>query len=87
MTLFPDVEMTVIALGSAVRFRAGATAAFLALTVLAAASLSAADPAPPIVLAEAEMFADLGGREVDQQSMDQIGSPYVLAHGLWRAGP
>ncbi len=28
------------------------------------------------------MFADLGGWEVDQQSMDQMGSPYVLAHGL-----
>lgn len=81
-TLFPEVEMTVSDFGSAVRVRAGATATFFALTALAAASLGAADTAPPTVLVEAEMFADLGGWEVDQQSMDQMGSPYVLAHGL-----
>ncbi len=34
------------------------------------------------VLLEAEQFADLGGWSVDQQSMDQMGSPYLLAHGL-----
>lgn len=31
---------------------------------------------------EAEGFDDLGGWELDQQSMDQMGSPYLLAHGL-----
>jgi hypothetical protein len=31
---------------------------------------------------EAEGFADLGGWDLDQQSMDQMGSPYLLAHGL-----
>ena len=31
---------------------------------------------------EAEGFADFGGWELDQQSMDQMGSPYLLAHGL-----
>ncbi|MEI8290066.1 MAG: FAD-dependent oxidoreductase [Verrucomicrobiota bacterium] len=31
---------------------------------------------------EAEQFADLGGWDLDQQSMDQMGSPYLLAHGL-----
>lgn len=31
---------------------------------------------------EAEQFAELGGWELDQQSMDQMGSPYLLAHGL-----
>lgn len=35
-------------------------------------------------LIEAESFADLGGWVVDQQSMDVMGSPYVLAHGLGR---
>lgn len=35
-----------------------------------------------VLLVEAEQFADLGGWDVDQQSMDQMGSPYVLAHGL-----
>ena len=31
---------------------------------------------------EAEQFASHGGWELDQQSMEQIGSPYLLAHGL-----
>lgn len=31
---------------------------------------------------ECEGFDDLGGWELDQQSMDQMGSPYLLAHGL-----
>lgn len=31
---------------------------------------------------EAEQFDDLGGWDLDQQSMDQMGSPYLLAHGL-----
>ncbi|MBL0745773.1 FAD-dependent oxidoreductase [Chryseolinea lacunae] len=34
------------------------------------------------VFLEAEQFADLGGWDLDQQSMDQTGSPYLLAHGL-----
>ena len=35
-----------------------------------------------IVFVEAEGFGDHGGWVVDQQSMDQMGSPYLLAHGL-----
>lgn len=34
------------------------------------------------VLLEAEQFAELGGWDLDQQSMDQMGSPYLIAHGL-----
>ncbi|MFZ4775586.1 MAG: FAD-dependent oxidoreductase [Terrimicrobiaceae bacterium] len=34
------------------------------------------------VFLEAEQFADLGGWDLDQQSMDQMGSAYLLAHGL-----
>jgi hypothetical protein len=34
------------------------------------------------VLLEAEQFAHLGGWDLDQQSMDTMGSPYLLAHGL-----
>jgi len=34
------------------------------------------------VFVEAEQFADPGGWDLDQQSMDQMGSPYLLAHGL-----
>ena len=35
-----------------------------------------------VVLIEAEGFAELGGWVIDQQAMDQMGSPYLLAHGL-----
>ncbi|MDD4869373.1 MAG: FAD-dependent oxidoreductase [Kiritimatiellae bacterium] len=34
------------------------------------------------VLIEAESFQDPGGWGLDQQFMDQMGSPYLLAHGL-----
>jgi len=34
------------------------------------------------VLVEAESFENLGGWVVDQQFMDQMGSPFLLAHGL-----
>ena len=34
------------------------------------------------VLVEAEAFTDHGGWVVDQQFMDQMGSPFLLAHGL-----
>ncbi len=34
------------------------------------------------ILIEAESFNDLGGWVIDQQSMDQMGSPFLLAHGL-----
>jgi len=34
------------------------------------------------VFVEAEQFAATGGWDLDQQSMDQMGSPYLLAHGL-----
>ena len=44
---------------------------------LAVGTCSAAD-----LLVEAETFENLGGWVVDQQFMDQMGSPFVLAHGL-----
>ncbi|MDD6253348.1 MAG: FAD-dependent oxidoreductase [Candidatus Cryptobacteroides sp.] len=34
------------------------------------------------VLIEAEAFSDTGGWQIDQQFMDQMGSPYLLAHGI-----
>lgn len=34
------------------------------------------------VLLEAEHFADPGGWDIDPQAMEQMGSPYLLAHGL-----
>ncbi|MBL7185407.1 MAG: FAD-dependent oxidoreductase [Phycisphaerae bacterium] len=43
----------------------------------------AARPAPAAeLLVEAESFDNLGGWVVDQQFMDQMGSPFVMAHGL-----
>jgi len=36
------------------------------------------------VLVEAESFAERGGWVVDQQFMDIMGSPYLLAHGMGR---
>ncbi len=37
---------------------------------------------PKVVLVEAEGFQSLGGWVVDQQFMDEMGSPFLLAHGL-----
>jgi hypothetical protein len=34
------------------------------------------------VFVEAEQFKDFGGWNIDQQSMERMGSPYLLAHGL-----
>jgi hypothetical protein len=34
------------------------------------------------VMVECEAFADKGGWAVDQQFMDQMGSPFLLAHGI-----
>lgn len=34
------------------------------------------------VLVEAESFVQKGGWCVDQQFMDQMGSPYLIAHGM-----
>ncbi|HOW65405.1 MAG TPA: FAD-dependent oxidoreductase [Candidatus Paceibacterota bacterium] len=44
-------------------------------------ALSFGVPAQHVFL-EAEQFADLGGWDLDQQSMEVMGSPYLLAHGL-----
>ncbi|MFB0553495.1 MAG: FAD-dependent oxidoreductase, partial [Phycisphaerae bacterium] len=46
--------------------------------LLSLASLAGAQT----ILIETEGFENLGGWVVDQQFMDQMGSPYLLAHGL-----
>ncbi|MEI8354346.1 MAG: FAD-dependent oxidoreductase, partial [Lentisphaerota bacterium] len=53
-------------------------------TLTLAASLSSSVLAGPsrAVLVEAESFAQLGGWVIDQQVMDQMGSAFMLAHGL-----
>jgi len=50
------------------------------LALVAGESLFAAGP----VLVEAESFAKKDGWVVDQQFMDQMGSPFLMAHGLGR---
>lgn len=51
--------------------------------LIAAAVLSFASTAPAHdVFIEAEAFSSLGGWTIDQQAMDQMGSPFLLAHGL-----
>ena len=40
------------------------------------------DGQPQAIMLEAESFAGKGGWVVDQQFMDQMGSPYLLAHGM-----
>ncbi len=60
---------------------AGIVLVFLLLSTVALPAASPAQKAP-VILLEAEQFASLGGWVVDQQFMDQMGSPYLLAHGL-----
>jgi len=45
-------------------------------------SQMAQPPVGGVVFLEAEQFADPGGWDLDQQSMEQMGSSYLLAHGL-----
>jgi len=52
----------------------------LFFTILLLASCARAE----VVLVEAERFTQRGGWVVDPQFMDQMGSPYLLAHGLGR---
>jgi hypothetical protein len=47
-----------------------------------AALAAAAQPAPKTMFIEAESFEYTGGWVVDQQFMDQMGSPFLLAHGM-----
>lgn len=58
----------------------GASLAFLAAQYV----YSEGEPSPvgDVVFLEAEQFADPGGWDLDQQSIDQMGSSYLLAHGL-----
>ncbi len=58
--------------------------ACLASLLLVPWTLQAVKPGPQatMVLLETEQFTNLGGWVLDQQFMDQMGSPYLLAHGL-----
>ncbi|MBC8127242.1 MAG: FAD-dependent oxidoreductase [Gloeobacteraceae cyanobacterium ES-bin-144] len=45
-------------------------------------ALDLSNTAEGSVLVEAEAFSDIGGWVIDAQHMDQMGSPYLLAHGI-----
>src|SRR5690348_9009515 len=56
---------------------------FVSLLTLSIASAVAGLPGhAATVLVEAENFRNTGGWLIDPQFMDQMGSPYLLAHGL-----
>ncbi|NOZ39538.1 MAG: FAD-dependent oxidoreductase [Planctomycetes bacterium] len=57
---------------------------FLILLLGAVGSHARLANAQPTVLLEAEAFDDFGGWVNDQQFMDLMGSPYLLAHGMGR---
>ena len=67
------------------QFIGNTTATALGLLAGGAALAGSSNKAPSpgeFLFLEAEGFANHGGWELDQQSMDQMGSPYLLAHGL-----
>ena len=55
---------------------------FFALCLPATSAWAAESSPSATILVEAEAFADYGGWVLDQQFMDQMGSPFLLAHGL-----
>jgi hypothetical protein len=63
--------------------RKAARACAACLCLCTVAGLRAAEPgADHPILVEAEGFTHTGGWVIDPQFMDQMGSPYLLAHGL-----
>ena len=52
------------------------------LSLLLGSRGQAAPASGEFLFLEAEGFDNRGGWELDQQSMDVMGSPYLLAHGL-----
>ena len=54
----------------------------LLLLSLIAGLLSSCSGVSDGILIEAESFTDKGGWVVDQQFVEQMGSPYLLAHGM-----
>ena len=58
-------------------------AAIMAATFAALSTMADGEPLPVVssCLVEAESFADRGGWVVDPQFVEQMGSPYLLAHG------
>lgn len=61
---------------------AGATALSLLLGRGLSGEIMAGPKQDEFIFLEAEGFDHHGGWDLDQQSMDQMGAPYLLAHGL-----
>ena len=55
----------------------------VALVALLCGNIHAAEG----VFVECESFQERGGWVLDQQFMDEMGSPYLLAHGMGVPGP
>ena len=62
----------------------GLTIIAAVMVLFLATGVSAGVNSNKLVLVEAESFDDTGGWVVDSQFMDQMGSPFLLAHGLGR---
>ena len=58
--------------------------AIIAAVVLFCSAGCAGAGSDKCLLVEAESFDDMGGWVVDSQFMDEMGSPFLLAHGLGR---
>ena len=56
----------------------------LLVTCLGVSSISASAASAATLLVEAESFEDRGGWKLDTQFIREMGSPYLLAHGLGR---
>lgn len=52
------------------------------ITLLSAFLYGIVSQAETTILIEGEAFNDIGGWVIDQQFMDEMGSPFLLAHGL-----
>jgi hypothetical protein len=52
------------------------------LTIISLILLGSIPLSAQIIFIEAESFKNRGGWVIDQQSIDQMGSPYLMAHGL-----
>lgn len=65
------------------------TSPFMRSLVFAALALLTSLPlrASPLILVEAESFADHGGWQLDTQFISIMGSPYLMAHGLGKPVP
>ena len=63
-------------------YRSATALAAFGLLAMLATNVQAKNQEPTYHWIEAESFAERGGWKIDQQYMDQMGSPVLLAHGM-----